>query len=138
MATPITVDSLIGSEFQVELDGQIVAGVFHVAHLVTLQFDAEGKRVLPPFELAKMVHRDAHTPFNQWLSDSTKARHTTTRPTRTVTIKAVDDGVVTRTWTVSGAFIQAVRYSNFDVASFKMVEETYTIGYADIEDSFSA
>ncbi len=44
---------------------------------------------------------------------------------------------MTRVWTVKNAYILSVRYSDFNVASFEMVEEIYTIAYDDIEEVFT-
>jgi hypothetical protein len=50
----------------------------------------------------------------------------------------VDDGVETRCWTVKGAWISEVSYSHFNTASSEMVEETVTIQYDDLEESWPA
>jgi hypothetical protein len=136
MASVKSLDSLVASEFEVEINGSTLNGIFRISNLTTLKFDENGKRHKPPFEIAKMVQRDANNPFNAWLTESAAARDNTNRPTRDIIIKAVDDGVVTRTWTVKNATILGVSYSDFNSASFEMVEEVYTIGYGDIVEEF--
>lgn len=134
----VTVDSLVANEFAVEINGQQVSGILQVTGLVSYQCDDSGNRLLPPFEIAKMVERDSNNTFNKWLRETLTARHTNDRPRREVTILAVDDGVVTRRWTAKNAWIKEVRYTPFDSASFELVAETYVISYDDIEESWPA
>lgn len=136
--TVIAVDSLIANEFALELNGEAVQGVLSVNKLVTYKVDADGNRVMPPFEVAKMVQRDGNLPFNKWLRETTDKRNTPERPRRDVTVVAVDDGVVTRRWTAKNAWIAEVRYSDFDSASFEIVAEVYVIMYDDIEEAWPA
>ncbi len=138
MASAQLLDSLVASEFEIEINGSKLTGIFRISNLVSLKFDETGKRHTPPFEIAKMVQRDVSSAFNIWLIESTNARSGSTRPTRDIVIKAVDDGLVTRTWTIKNAFLMEVRYSDFNVASFEMVEEVYTLGYEDIVEAFTA
>ena len=133
---PHFTDSLVASEFEVFVGQDAVKGVFRVTDFVSFQLDAHGSRLKPSFSIAKMVQHDATNAFNSWLRETTDARHSETRPTREIVLKAVDDGTVTRTWTIKGAYIVAVRYSDFNVASFDMVAETVTIAYEDIEEAF--
>jgi hypothetical protein len=130
-------DSLVASEFEIEIDGKVLNGIFRISGFVSYSVDETGTRKLPPFEIAKMVQHDSRNPFNTWLRETTAARHGGARPRRDVVIKAVDDGLVTRVWTVKNAYILSVRYSDFNVASFEMVEEIYTIAYDDIEEVFT-
>lgn len=139
MATDyVAVDSLIANEFALEINGERVHGVLAVSGLVTYKMGDDGRRVLPPFEIAKMVQRDANNVFNTWLRETMNARHNDGNPRRDVTVVAIDDGVVTRRWTAKNAWIQEVRYSDFDSASFEMVAETFTIAYDDIEEEWPA
>lgn len=131
-----SVDSLIANEFAFEINGEPVDGVFEIRALVTYRVDENGERVKPPFEVAKMVQRDGNNTFNTWLQETLAERDSTERPRRDVTVVAVDDGVETRRWTARNAWIQEVRYSNFDSASFEMIAEIYVIMYDDIEESF--
>lgn len=136
MTSPRFVDSLVASEFEVHLNGALLNGIFQIQNFVSFQLDAQGNRLKPAFALSKMVQRDAGNMLNTWLRETTSARQGADRPTRELTIKAVDDGVTTRTWVVKGAYIQAIHYSVFDVASSELVAETLTIAYDDIEESF--
>lgn len=134
----VTLDSLVANEFGFEINGERVGGIFRIAHLVTFSMDESGKRLFPPFEVSKMVERDGNNLFNRWLRETHAARMSGTRPRRDVTVLAIDDGVITRRWTVKNAWIKEVHYSAFDSASFEMVAETAVILYDDIEDSFPA
>lgn len=132
------IDSLIANEFAVELDGEALRGVFRVADFCTFKLDEQGKRVKERFTLAKMVQRDGNSPFNKWLRETIANRDSGVRPTRTLALLAIDDGIETRRWTIQGAYIREVRYSEFNSASFEMVEEIYTIEYEDIEEGWPA
>jgi hypothetical protein len=133
----IEVDSLVGNEFQVEIDGNIITGVFRIDGFVPFKLDAAtGEQVIEPFSLVKMVQRDANNTINRWLRQTTDAP--TTKPRRDVVIKAVDDDVVTRIWTAKGAWISEVRYHVFDSASSAMVEEIITVHYDSISESWPA
>ena len=134
----VMLDSLVSNEFAFEINGERVNGVLHIGHLVTFRLQDDGKRLLPPFEVSKIVERDASSAFNAWLRETIEGRQALSRPRRDVTIVAVDDGVVTRRWTARNAWIQEVRYSAFDSTSFEMVAETYVIAYDDMEDSWPA
>ena len=138
MSNTVQVDSLIANEFACEINGETVSGVFRVGNLVTYASDDEGNRIKPPFEIAKMVERDASNSFNSWLRETTDARDSDEKPRRDVTVVAVDDGVETRRWTAKNAWIQSVRYSDFDTGSFEMIAETFVIGYDDIEETWPA
>lgn len=134
----IAVDSLIANEFAVELNGERIQGVLSVENLVTYKLDDDSNRVKVPFEVAKMVQRDGNAPFNKWLRETSAKRNTPELPRRDVTIVAVDDGVETRRWKASNAWIAEVRYSAFDSASFEMVAEVFVIMYDDIEETWPA
>jgi hypothetical protein len=134
----VMLDSLVSNEFAFEINGERVNGVLHIGHLVTFRLQEDGTRILPPFEVSKIVERDANSVFNTWLRETISGREVISRPRRDVTIVAVDDGVVTRRWTARNAWIREVRYSAFDSTSFEMVAETYVIAYDDMEDSWPA
>lgn len=134
----VQLDSLIANEFAFEIEGERVQGVFRIGSLYTYATDEAGKRIKPPFEIAKMVQRDANNSFNRWLRETIAARDSDERPTRDITVVAVDDGVETRRWTAKNAWIKAVSYSDFDSSSFEMVAETYLIAYDDIEETWPA
>lgn len=131
-----TVDSLVSNEFAFEINGERVSGILQISHLVTFRRHEDGTREMPPFEVSKIVERDANSVFNRWLRETLESRHDGKRVHRDVTVVAVDDGVVTRRWTARNAWIQEVRYSTFDSASFEMVAETYVLAYDDMEDSW--
>lgn len=134
MATNLqSLDSLIASEVVVELDGETVSGVFHISNFTLFKLGEDDQRIKEPFVVSKMVQRDSNAPFNAWLNETIASRDSAQRPQRDLIIKAVDDGVETRHWTVKGAWIQEVRYSDFDRASFELIEEIYVIMYDDIE-----
>lgn len=132
----IAIDSLVANEFEVHIDDQPMLGVFRVDGLVTFKLDESGKRVHEPFRIIKMVQRDAHNAFNTWLRQTIASN--ADKPRRTITLKAVDDGIETRRWVFKGAWIQKVEYSAFDTASHDMVEEIVTIYYDSLEESFPA
>lgn len=132
------VDSLCANEFAVEIDGQTVSGLFRVSGLTTYKVDDTENRVKEPFEIAKMVQRDGNNRFNKWLRETMDSRDSTDRPRREIAILAVDDGTEIRRWNVKNAWIQEVRYSDFNSASFEMVEEVLVIQYEDIEEVWSA
>ncbi|MGB1286999.1 MAG: phage tail protein [Aggregatilineales bacterium] len=136
MSEFVTIDSLIANEFAFEINGDAVDGVFRVEGLSTYELDATGNRVKPPFEVHKMVQRDKNNAFNSWLRETMDARNSDEKPRRDVTLVAVDDGTVIRRWTAKNAWIQGVRYSEFDSASFEMVAEILLIAYDDIEESW--
>jgi len=134
----VQVDSLIANEFAFEIGGETVSGVFRIGNLTTYATDEEGNRIKPPFEVSKMVERDANNAFNSWLRETVAARDSDDKPTREVTVVAVDDGVETRRWTVKNAWIKSISYSDFDSSSFEMIAETFVIAYDDIEETFPA
>lgn len=134
------IDSLVANEFKVLIDGEAVAGVFSVSGLVSFRLDVKTttaiKKLQDPFTITKMVQRDPHATFNKWIRDTFEAGADIVRPTRTLTIQAIDDGTVTRQWTVKKAWISQIKYSDFNSSSSEMVEETITIQYEDIEESW--
>jgi len=132
-----SVDSLVANEFTVEIDGTVAGGIFGVSGLTLFQLDNDGKRVKPSFQITKMVERDADNAFNQWHRDTIENRNSDTRPTRTLSVVAVDDGIETRRWTAKDAYIASIGYSDYDTASFEMIAETYTIMYSEIEESWT-
>jgi hypothetical protein len=132
-----SVDSLVANEFSVEIDGDATSGIFGVRDLTTLQLDENGIRVKPPFTITKMVERDADNAFNKWHRETMENRNSNNRPTRTLAIVAIDDGIETRRWTVKDAYIAAIHYSDYDTGSFEMIEETYIIMYSDIEETWT-
>ncbi|GAB1421678.1 hypothetical protein MASR2M15_18590 [Anaerolineales bacterium] len=136
--TMYAVDSLCANEFAVELDGKPASGIFSISGLVTYQTDDQGKVISVPFRLAKMVQRNANNAFNKWIRETTGKRSDTDRPRRDLAIVAIDDGVEIRRWEVKGAWIQSIAYSQFNSASFEMMEEILSISYEDIEETWAA
>jgi hypothetical protein len=135
------VDSLVANEFAVEIEGERVSGIFRVSGLISFKLDVRTTTSLKilhePFKIVKMVQRDPNNPFNRWLRETVDAKDDILRPKRSLAIIAIDDGVETRRWTVREAWISEVGYSEFNTASSEMVEETLTIQYEVIEESWS-
>ncbi len=120
------VDSLSAYEFQIEIDGQPVSGIFAVKGLTSFVLDGD----LPPLVITKMVQQDPSTPFNTW----TRATMAGGQPTRNLAVVAVDEGVETRRWIYHHAYITAIRFSDFDTASSELVEEQITIQAERVEE----
>ncbi len=128
----IFVDSLIANEFSVEIEGETASGVLRVLGFTPYNLDPDAPRVVV---VTKMVQRDGNLPFNKWLRDAeTKG----SQATRELALVAVDDGIETRRWTLKGAYIQSVRYTDFDTGSTELVEEMLTIVYESIAHTWSA
>ncbi len=132
------IDSLSANEFVVEVDGESVGGVFRISGLVSFKLEVKGTSALKgtkePFKIVKMVQRDPKNPFNRWLIETVTAKADIVRPKRTLSIIAVDDGTEIRRWTVDGAWISEVAYSDFNSGSGELVEETITVQWDDIEE----
>lgn len=133
----VALDSLVANEFAVELEGENLTGIFRVSGLTTFKLNDTGQMVYRPIQISKMVQQDGNSAFNSWLRETQNAKNDEERPTRTVAIVAIDDGVETRRWTLAGAFITEVSYSAFDTASTDMVEETVTIKYDSLDEKWS-
>lgn len=137
-----SIDSLSANEFAVELEGEPITGVFRLTGLVSFKLDVKAttslKLTQEPFKLVKMVQRDPHVAVNRWIQDTVKAQADIVRPTRILTIMAIDNGVEVRRWTVNGAWISEISYSDFDMSSGDLVEETLTIHYEKIAESWGA
>lgn len=136
------IDSLCANEFALEIEGQRISGVFRVSGLTAFKLDVKTtnalKMVQEPFKVVKMVQRDGNNAFNRWVRETIAAQEDIVRPKRTVAVLALDDGVETVRWTVQGAWISAIGYSDFNTASAEMVEETVTIQYDKIAVSWPA
>lgn len=133
----VAVDSLVANEFEVEIEGEKILGVFRAQGLIPFKLNAVGERVYEPFQLVKMVQRDGNSPFNKWLRESSAAKGLN-RPRRELAIVAIDDGIEIRRWVIRGAWIGEVSYADFDTASSAMVEEIITIYCDHIEEIWSA
>jgi hypothetical protein len=137
-----TIDSLAANEFAVELNGEPVTGIFRITGFFSFKLDVKTTNILKskqePFKIVKMVQRDGNNAINRWIRESITSGEDIDRPTRTLTIVALDDGVETRRWSVKDAWISEISYSDFNTASGEMVEETLLIQYESVEDSWPA
>ncbi len=133
-------DSLTANEFAVEIEGEVATGIFRVSGLTTFKLEmkpGETKPTKAPIKIAKMVQRDAKLPFNQWLRETIEAGDDSVRPTRTLAVVAIDNGVETRRWTFEKAYISAIEYSDFDNGSGELVEETLTIHFDSLTETWT-
>jgi hypothetical protein len=137
-----TIDSLAANEFAVELNGEPVSGIFRITGFFSFKLDVKTTNILKakqePFKIVKMVQRDGNNPINRWIRESITSGEDIDRPTRTLTIVAVDDGVETRRWAVKDAWISEICYSDFNTASGDMIEETLLIQYESVEETWPA
>ena len=131
------IDSLSANEFRVEVDGEVVSGVFKVSGLAPYKLDVKQSSALKinkdPIEVVKMVRRDPNDVVNRWLRESIATHTDIMRVTRTVSVIAVDDGDEIRRWNIKGAWISGVSYSEFDTAKGDLVEEKLTLQWEAIE-----
>lgn len=136
------VDSLSANEFAVELEGERIAGIFRVTGLISFKLEVRNntsiKPVKEPVKITKMVQRDSNAPFNRWLRESREAKADIVRPTRTLAILAIDDGTETRRWTLKRCWISEAAYSDFNTGSGELVEETLTIQWEEIDETWPA
>lgn len=134
------IDSLSANEFAVEVDGERVEGIFSVKGLISFKLEVKTtsamKIVKDPFKITKMVQRDPENVFNRWLRETIASKADIVRPKRTLTILAIDDGTEVRRWTVTGAWISELSYSDFNTGSSELVEETATIQWDDLEETW--
>jgi phage tail-like protein len=131
------IDSLSANEFRVEIDGEVVDGIFKVGGLAPYKLDVKQSSALKinkdPITIVKMVRRDPSNAVNRWLRESIATHTDIMRVTRTVSVVAVDDGEEIRRWNIKGAWISGVSYSEFNSASGDLVEETLTLQWEAIE-----
>jgi hypothetical protein len=134
------IDSLSAHEFQVELDGEKISSILRITGFFSFKLDVRTtttlKTMQEPFKIVKMVQRNPDAPFNRWIRESTTAKADIMRPKRQLAILAVDNGVEIRRWTLTGAWIAEIGYSDFNSGSAELVEETLTIRFDDIEESW--
>ncbi|MBK8026887.1 MAG: phage tail protein [Chloroflexi bacterium] len=131
------IDSLRQNEFEVQLEGQRVSGIFTVSGLVPFKLDMSASQPVlkqKPIVLTKLVQRDPTLPFNAWLRETVAAGAGAKRPTRTLAIVVLDDGIETRRWTLNDAWISQIAYSDFSTANVELVEETITLHYESITE----
>jgi hypothetical protein len=126
------VDSLSANEFQVEINGQVVTGIFGVGNICIRCVDSDGTLIHQPVTIAKMVQQDPNLPFNQW------TRETMARPTEKVTrnlaVVAMDEGVETRRWIFKDAWISDISFSDFDSSSQELIAEQLIIEHNGVEE----
>ncbi|MBN1562374.1 MAG: phage tail protein [Anaerolineae bacterium] len=127
------IDSLSANEFQVEIDGEVAAGIFGVSGIHIRHVDlTAGKLVPQPLTITKMVQQDAALPFNQWTHET--LANPTTKVTREIAVVAMDDGVETRRWVYKDAWISDIAFSDFDTARDELIEERLTIHHGGVEE----
>lgn len=131
------IDSLSANEFHLELEGKVIDGIFKVTGLAPFKLEVKPssalKVVKDPVQIVKMVRRDPNDPVNHWLRETILTNTDIMRPTRTVSVVAVDDGTESRRWVIKGAWISAVSYSEFNTATSELVEETLTLQWDSID-----
>ena len=134
--TLIELDSLSANEFKVELDGQEVQGVFRVSGFKPFDFVNTGNS--HSVILTRMVQRDANNPFNKWVRESVSTLGMDVNPTRSLAIVFVDEEVEIRRYTLNGAYLVGLSYSDLDTSRTELVEEITTIQYASVEVKWTA
>jgi len=135
------IDSLSANEFAVEIDGERVTGVFRISGFIAFKMDVKpglNKVVNETFKIAKMVQRDGDNAFNRWIQETIQAKDDIARPKRRLDIIAIDDGLETRRWTMVGAWISQIAYSDFNSSSGELVEEILSIEHQEIEQDWPA
>lgn len=130
----VSLDSLQGNEFAVEIEGHLMNGVFRVSGLTTFKLAADSSTPAQ-ITLAKMVQRDVTMPFNTWIRETVTGNGD--RPTRRIDVLAVDDNEETRRWTLNDAYITEIRYTDFDTSSSELVEEIVTIAYESLTETWT-
>jgi hypothetical protein len=130
-------DSLSANEFAVYLEEMPLRGVLRVMEFKPFKLDVKPttalKALKDPFKLVRLVESDPASPVNKWLVESVNAQADFDRPRRDLTLVAVDEGVPTRQWLITGAWISEASYSSFDSSSREFVEETLTIQWEAIK-----
>ncbi|MBN2302955.1 MAG: phage tail protein [Anaerolineae bacterium] len=129
------VDSLSANEFQVEINGTVVTGIFAVSGLSIRSVDLSTERprlVLKPLIITKMVQRDPELSFNDWTRET--LANPTSRVTREIAVVAMDEGVETRRWVYKDAWISDIEFTDFDMGSEALIEERLTIQHGGVEE----
>jgi len=127
------VDSLSANEFHVEINGEIATGIFGVSGLCSRKVDvAAGKLVHQPLNITKMVQQDPDLPFNQWTRETLEKP--TSKVTREIAVIAMDEGVETRRWVYSEAWISDIAFSDFDSSREELIEEQLTIQHSGVDE----
>lgn len=132
-----TIDSLTSNEFAIELNDERLTGIFRVTGLSPFKLEVKTttqlKAIKEPFQIVKMFQRDPANPINVWMRETAAAGVDIVRPSRTITVLALDGGMEVRRWIFKGAWISAVSYSDFNTGSGDLIEETLTIQWDDVE-----
>ncbi|MBW4439186.1 MAG: phage tail protein [Pleurocapsa minor GSE-CHR-MK-17-07R] len=131
-----SVDSLSANEFSVSIDGEVITGIFKLSGLAPFKMEmkpAATRLLRDAVRITKMVQRDPAMPVNRWVMETVTAKDDIVRPIRTLDISALDDGVEVRRWSLKGAYISELSYSDFDSGSGELVQETLVIQYEDVE-----
>ncbi|MBI1282236.1 MAG: hypothetical protein GC179_29185 [Anaerolineaceae bacterium] len=136
-AKTIHIDSLSANEFRLEIEGEVVDGIFKIIGLTpfNLEFKQSSalKALKDPIKIVKMVRRDPNNVVNRWQRESIASHTDIMRVKRTVEVVAVDDGEEIRRWLIKGAWISGISYSDFDTGSGELVQETLTIQWDSVE-----
>ena len=135
----VEIDSLTANEFAVEIDGERVSGIFRISGLTPFKLEVKptlSKQLREPFKIAKMVQRDPQNVFNRWIQESYRDREDIVRPTRNLSVIALDEGVESRRWNIKNAYITEINYSDFNSASGELVEEVLTLMFAGIDEAW--
>ncbi len=131
------IDSLSANEFRVEIEGEVVDGIFKVIGLSPFKLEVKQSSALKalkdPIQIVKMVRRDPNNVINRWMRESIASHIDIMRVTRNIDVVAVDDGEEIRRWQIKGAWISGISYSEFNSGSGELVEETLTLQWASIE-----
>lgn len=121
-----SIDSLSAHEFQVAINGTTLEGIFSVQGLTSYTESAE----VPPLTITKMVQRDPDSPFNAWARETRGGK----RPTRELSVIAMDEGTESRRWVYKDAYITEISFSDFDTARSELVAERIEIRAAVVEE----
>jgi hypothetical protein len=127
------VDSLSANEFHVELNGELVTGIFGVSGLHIRSVDlTAGRLVNRPLVITKMVQQNPALPFNQWTRET--LANPTTKVTRELAVVAMDEGRETRRWVYKEAWISDIAFSDFNTGSQELIEERLTIQHNGVDE----
>jgi hypothetical protein len=127
------VDSLSANEFHVELNGELVTGIFGVSGLHIRSVDlTAGRLVNRPLVITKMVQQNPALPFNQWTRET--LANPTTKVTRELAVVAMDEGRETRRWVYKEAWISDIAFSDFNTGNQELIEERLTIQHNGVDE----
>jgi hypothetical protein len=127
------VDSLSANEFHVELNGELVTGIFGVSGLHIRSVDlTAGRLVNRPLVITKMVQQNPALPFNQWTRET--LANPTTKVTRELAVVAMDEGRETRRWVYKDVWISDIAFSDFNTGNQELIEERLTIQHNGVDE----